>query len=780
MARGDTFAQTTARLQGTVVKAITGYYRLQDFVHAVRGCKTQAEERALVMRESAAIRTAFKTPDVSTDQLYHAVSKLLFIYMMGYPAAFGQVESLKMVASPRITEKRLGYLGSTQLIDAEQPTLTLITNSIKSDLCSKNAIIVGLALVNLATTMNEEIARDLADEVDRLLKDDSTPAVRKKAAFCAGRMVKFAPDLAEMFAGHIPALLSERNHAVVLGGLAILREVCAADATYAPLNSAKLLPMVVRHLQTALSGSVGYAGEYDVGPVCDPFLQVRLLQTIRLLADENSVDAVSDVLAHVASNTDATRNVGHAVLYETVVTIMSIPGLDASLRTMATNIAARLLQAPATDHNLRYVALALLTKIHAAGAEGAAAVARHRQTIQACLGDADMAIVRRAADLSLLLVDADTCGALVADLLGVLAVLRESAPENDDFRRALVLRVAQTASRYGSLSQQQWFVDTMAGVLRSADACGSGEALALFMRVLRNTTDTAFRVLTAERFWRTAYTTASVTLQTAATWLAGEYCGELSTQDPTWPSDAVAKIRFWASDGRSCTDQTFVSIAISTLAKLAIRCPSVKQSCRLALEDICRLHSESRELCGHAREMLSVTSNAALADVLLARPAPDPAGDRLGALAADDALRLKPAASASAVPEVFAELATLSLDDETLRQLGRLVVEQDGVRLHARLLPNDDVLLTLCNASRVALDAVLLQVAVPRTYKLAMDTASGAACEPGETVTQRLHATPISDDGDVPPLRLRIKVTFRRAGRADAETYVTDVSNLAQ
>lgn len=174
----DTLANASARLQSNVVKALTGYYRLKDFIYTIRACKTLAEERTLVVRESAAIRTSFKE-DISVDQQYHAVAKLLFIYMMGYPAHFGQVESLKMVASPRIKEKRLGYLGSTLLLDENQPTLTLITNSLKHDLNDSTQSIVALALSNLAITASSDISRDLAPEIERLLQS-SSPYIKKK------------------------------------------------------------------------------------------------------------------------------------------------------------------------------------------------------------------------------------------------------------------------------------------------------------------------------------------------------------------------------------------------------------------------------------------------------------------------------------------------------------------------------------------------------------------------------------------------------------------------
>lgn len=82
--------------------------KLRDLIRSVRACKTAAEERAVIAKESALIRTAFKDQD--KQYRHRNVAKLLFIHMLGYPSHFGQMECVKLIASPYFAEKRMGYL----------------------------------------------------------------------------------------------------------------------------------------------------------------------------------------------------------------------------------------------------------------------------------------------------------------------------------------------------------------------------------------------------------------------------------------------------------------------------------------------------------------------------------------------------------------------------------------------------------------------------------------------------------------------------------------------
>lgn len=58
------------------------------------------------------------------------MAKLLYLFTLGERTHFGQIECLKLLASHRFADKRLGYLGTMLLLDENQEVLTLVTNSL--------------------------------------------------------------------------------------------------------------------------------------------------------------------------------------------------------------------------------------------------------------------------------------------------------------------------------------------------------------------------------------------------------------------------------------------------------------------------------------------------------------------------------------------------------------------------------------------------------------------------------------------------------------------------
>lgn len=510
------------------------YHNLKALIKGIRGCKTNADERALIQQESAAIRASFREED--TFQRHNNVAKLLYIHMLGSPAHFGQIECLKLVASPRFSDKRLGYLGIMLLLDENQEVLTLVTNSLKNDMNHSNMYAVGLALCTFANIASEEMSRDLANEIEKLLGSSNT-YIRKKAALCALRVVKKVPDIADHFIAKAKSLLTDRNHGVLLTAITLVTEMCAIDeATLNEFRSA--VPLLVRNLKSLVT--TGYSPEHDVSGITDPFLQVKILRLLRILGrgDAQASETMNDILAQVATNTDGSKNVGNSILYETVLTVLEIEA-DTGLRVMAINILGKFLGN--RDNNIRYVALNTLNKVVTMDTN---AVQRHCNTILDCLRDGDISIRRRALELSYALINEGNVRILIRELLAFLEVA------DDEFKLGMTTQISLAAERFAP--NKRWHIDTVLRVLKLAGNFVREEILSAFIRLVAHTPE--LQAYTASKLYlalKADLSQESLTL--AATWILGEY------------SDILL-------EGGIVEDQTTTPVRDSELIDLLISC----------------------------------------------------------------------------------------------------------------------------------------------------------------------------------------------------------------
>jgi hypothetical protein len=82
--------------------------KLRDLIRQVRACKTAAEERAVIAKESAMIRTAIR--EEQEHYRHRNVAKLLFMHMLGEftiePVVIGCCRSL-------LREEASGIAGSS-------------------------------------------------------------------------------------------------------------------------------------------------------------------------------------------------------------------------------------------------------------------------------------------------------------------------------------------------------------------------------------------------------------------------------------------------------------------------------------------------------------------------------------------------------------------------------------------------------------------------------------------------------------------------------------------
>ncbi|KAH0537802.1 hypothetical protein FGG08_005484 [Glutinoglossum americanum] len=529
---------------------------MKQFIRNVRASKTIADERTVVQKESAAIRASFREESGDSNVRRNNVAKLLYLFTLGERTHFGQIECLKLLASPRFADKRLGYLGTMLLLDENQEVLTLVTNSLKNDLNHSNQYVVGLALCTLGNIASVEMSRDLFPEVETLLST-ANPYIRRKAALCAMRICRKVPDLQEHFLDKSKLLLQDRNHGVLLCGLTLVTSLCEADEaeggdqgivkTFRPLS-----PGLVRTLKGLTSS--GYAPEHDVTGITDPFLQVKILRLLRVLGRGN---------AQTTTNTDSSKNVGNSILYEAVLTILDIEA-DSGLRVLGVNILGKFLSN--RDNNIRYVALNTLIKVVAVEPN---AVQRHRNTILECLRDPDISIRRRALDLSFTLINEGNVRVLIRELLAFLEVA------DNEFKPIMTSQIGVAADRFAP--NKRWHIDTVLRVLKLAGNYVKEQILSSFIRLIATTTE--LQTYSVQKLYASLKSDIHQEgLTLAAAWVIGEYGDALLKGGQYEEEELVEQVKesdivdlFSTILASSYASQIVVEYIITALMKLTTR-----------------------------------------------------------------------------------------------------------------------------------------------------------------------------------------------------------------
>uniref|UniRef100_UPI00398F0CC6 AP-1 complex subunit gamma-1-like isoform X2 n=1 Tax=Pristiophorus japonicus TaxID=55135 RepID=UPI00398F0CC6 len=451
--------------------------RLRELIRTIRAARTQAEERDVIQKECALIRSSFR----EEDNTYRCrnVAKLIYMHMLGYPAHFGQLECLKLIASQRFTDKRIGYLGAMLLLDERQDVHLLMTNCLKNDLSHSTQFVQGLSLCTLGCMGSSDMCRDLAGEVEKLLKN-SNSYIRKKAALAAVHVIRKVPELLEMFLPATKNLLNDKNHGVLHAAVVLVIEMCKhSPDTHAYFR--KVVPQLVKSLKNLIMS--GYSPEHDVSGISDPFLQV-------------------------ATNTETSKNVGNAILYETVLTVMDIKS-ESGLRVLAVNILGRFLLN--NDKNIRYVALTSLLKMVQTDHN---AVQRHRSTIVDCLTDLDVSIKRRAMDLCFALVNGSNVRGMMKELL---YFLDHCDPE---FKADCASGIFLAAEKYAP--NKRWHIDTIMRVLTTAGSYVRDDSVPLLIQLISNA-NSLHAYIVQKLYQALRVDISQQPLVQVAVWCIGEY-----------------------------------------------------------------------------------------------------------------------------------------------------------------------------------------------------------------------------------------------------------------
>lgn len=565
---------------------------LKSFIKAVRAAKTIADERTVIQKESAAIRTSFREDFADTSIRRQNVAKLLYLFTLGERTHWGQVECLKLLASPRFTDKRLGYLGTMLLLDENQEVLTLVTNSLQSDLNHPNQYIVSLALCTLANIASTEMSRDLFADIEKILTS-TNPYLRKKAALCAMRIIRKVPDLEEVYVEKARALLGDKNHGVLICGLAFITDLCLHNPDLISTFK-KSIPVIIKHIKVLSTSS--YVPEYDVSGIADPFLQVKLLRLLRILGagDVQASEQMSDILAQIASNTDASKNVGNSVLYEAVQTIFGIEA-DSGLRVLGVNILGKFLTTK--DNNTRYVALNTLLRVIDREPN---AVQRHRGIIIECLQDSDISIRRRALELSYALINSQNVRVLVRELLSFLEICEA------EFKPNLTSQIASAAKNYAPT--KRWHIDTMIRMLKIAGSYAKENVLSSFI-ILVVGSEEELQLYAVQNLYTALQNDSSQQgLTLAGTWLIGEYGKLLLNQGSVSEEEITNELSRHLYSTNSTVVQQYVLDALMKLTTRLTSAPEIEKIRRILSSHSVSLEIEIQQRVGEYGKLFAYDS----------------------------------------------------------------------------------------------------------------------------------------------------------------------------
>lgn len=523
---------------------------LRSFIKDVRSAKTVAEERAIITKASAKIRTKLRDDHLPQEKRRNNIQKLLYLYVLGEKTHFGQVECINLIASDDFADKRLGYLAATLLLDGTQDLLTLLTNLLNNDLSHPNRYVVSLALTTLGFLSSSELARDLYPDVENILNRSKDPFLVKKALQCVAKLILKDATLLEVFQPqYLVSLLQNRSictHGVLLSITKVLQSILSSYPQYQ--NSIKqedstadvsgivteLVPMMPE-LLTILQNlnTKNFEPEFDIQGTSDPFLQCELLCTLRMFFQvctsisvsriDQYVNKFGDLLTQIATNTDGSKNCGQAILYETVRTIFSL-NMEQPLRVLGINILGKFLSGK--DNNSKYVGLNTL--LHVVPQEPAA-VQRHRKFISRCLRDPDTSIRKRALELSFAILDEANIKELVEELIEFL----KKASEDDKSLIVYTVENLVTAFNVNQSVDQNWKLETLVTVLKLVGPFITAEPVSEILISINNATDSRHRnevvrdmlKISLDKSRQDEVTEDNVGWRIATIWCIGEYGG---------------------------------------------------------------------------------------------------------------------------------------------------------------------------------------------------------------------------------------------------------------
>ncbi|PNJ84808.1 AP2A2 isoform 8 [Pongo abelii] len=561
------------------------------------------------------IRNCDKALDGYSKKKY--VCKLLFIFLLGHDIDFGHMEAVNLLSSNRYTEKQIGYLFISVLVNSNSELIRLINNAIKNDLASRNPTFMGLALHCIASVGSREMAEAFAGEIPKVLvAGDTMDSVKQSAALCLLRLYRTSPDLVPMgdWTSRVVHLLNDQHLGVVTAATSLITTLAQKN----PEEFKTSVSLAVSRLSRIVTSASTDLQDYTYYFVPAPWLSVKLLRLLQCYpppedpAVRGRLTECLETILNKAQEPPKSKKVQHsnaknAVLFEAISLIIHHDS-EPNLLVRACNQLGQFLQHRET--NLRYLALESMCTL-ASSEFSHEAVKTHIETvINALKTERDVSVRQRAVDLLYAMCDRSNAPQIVAEMLSYLETADYS------IREEIVLKVAILAEKYAV--DYTWYVDTILNLIRIAGDYVSEEVWYRVIQIVINRDDvqgyaakTVFEALQAPA--------CHENLVKVGGYILGEF-GNLIAGDPR--SSPLIQFNLLHSKFHLCSVPTR-ALLLSTYIKFVNLFPEVKPTIQDVLRSDSQLRNADVELQQRAVEYLrlsTVASTDILATVLEEMP----------------------------------------------------------------------------------------------------------------------------------------------------------------
>ncbi|KAK2853434.1 hypothetical protein Q5P01_006095 [Channa striata] len=466
-----------------------GMRGLAVFISDIRNCKSKEAEIKRINKELANIRSKFKGDkalDGYSKKKY--VCKLLFIFLLGHDIDFGHMEAVNLLSSNKYTEKQIGYLFISVLVNSNSDLIRLINNAIKNDLGSRNPTFMNLALHCIANVGSREMAEAFASEIPRILvAGDTMDSVKQSAALCLLRLYRSSPDLVPMgdWTARVVHLLNDQHLGVVTAATSLITTLAQKN----PDDFKTSISLAVARLSRIVTSASIDLQDYTYYFVAAPWLSVKLLRLLQCYpppedaALRGRLTECLETILNKAQEPPKSKKVQHsngknAVLFEAISLIIHHDS-EPTLLVRACNQLGQFLQHRET--NLRYLALESMCTL-ASSEFSHEAVKTHMETvINALKTERDVSVRQRAVDLLYAMCDRSNAKQIVAEMLSYLETADYS------IREEIVLKVAILAEKYAV--DYTWYVDTILNLIRIAGDYVSEEVWYRVIQIVINRDD---------------------------------------------------------------------------------------------------------------------------------------------------------------------------------------------------------------------------------------------------------------------------------------------------